>query len=179
MKNAAELYGKSLYELSREEGLDQRILSEMRTVGKLFSENPDYIRLLSEPSLPKLERLSLLDKAFRGSIEPYFLNFLKLLVERGLLSSYSGAERTFKNAYNRDHGILEATVFSAVALTEEERRELLSRLRERSGKEVELTEKLDSSLLGGLLVEIDGKRLDGTVSGRLSAIRRKLDEYVL
>ena len=175
MKNAAELYGKSLYELSREEGLDQRILSEMRTVGKLFSENPDYIRLLSEPSLPKLERLSLLDKAFRGSIEPYFLNFLKLLVERGLLSSYSGAERTFKNAYNRDHGILEATVFSAVALTEE----LLSRLRERSGKEVELTEKLDSSLLGGLLVEIDGKRLDGTVLGRLSAIRKKLDEYVL
>ena len=49
----------------------------------LLEENPDYYSLLAEPSIPKKERLSLLDQAFATELQPYLLNFLKLLFGEG------------------------------------------------------------------------------------------------
>ena len=60
MTNTGSLYGKSLYDLAASEDLSEMIMEEMEAVQGLFTENPDYIRLLLEPSIPKKERLGLL-----------------------------------------------------------------------------------------------------------------------
>ena len=85
MNGAAALYGKSLYDLAKEERNTKEILEEMEVLRSIFQDNPDYIRLLLEPSIPKKERLSLLDQAFSGELSLYLLNFLKLLLEKGML----------------------------------------------------------------------------------------------
>ena len=80
----SDLYGQSLYDLASSENLADDILCQMQTVRKLFTENPDYVRLLTEPSIPKKQRLALLDEAFGSDMQPYLLNFLKILVENGI-----------------------------------------------------------------------------------------------
>ena len=60
MNQSSALYGKSFYDLAKEEKITKEVLEEMELVKALFRENPDYIRLLLEPSIPKKERLSLL-----------------------------------------------------------------------------------------------------------------------
>ena len=57
---------RSLYDLAAEEGLETRILGELDEVQQLLKQNPDYLRLLSTPSIPKKERCGLLDEALRG-----------------------------------------------------------------------------------------------------------------
>ena len=96
MNQSSALYGKSFYDLAKEENITKEVLEEMELVKALFKENPDYIRLLLEPSIPKKERLSLLDQAFSGELQPYLLNFLKVLLEKGLLRSYSECYKTYK-----------------------------------------------------------------------------------
>ena len=81
MNKASSLYGKSLYDLAKEEHLEKEILEEMSCVKTLLEENPDYYSLLAEPSIPKKERLSVLDQAFESVVLPYLLYFFKVLLE--------------------------------------------------------------------------------------------------
>ena len=64
MTQTARVYGGSLYDLAAEEQLTDNIKQQMADILQLFRENPDYIRLLSEPSIPTEERIGLIDKAF-------------------------------------------------------------------------------------------------------------------
>ena len=82
MTETARVYGGSLYELAAEEHLEEEILSEMKEIRALFRENPEYPRLLSEPSIPRKERIGLIDAAFGSQAEPYLVNFIKLLCEK-------------------------------------------------------------------------------------------------
>ncbi len=179
MTTAWGLYGQSLYDLAAEEKADGQIMEEITAVRGIFAENPDYITLLCEPSIPAKNRIQLLDEAFRGQIHPYLLNFLKLLVEKGMLRGFSTCCSAYRSSYNRNHGISEATVTSAVPLTKEQFEALQARLEKISGKKVLLTQKVDGKVIGGLSVELDGKLYDGTVGGRLDELRRRVTETVL
>lgn len=179
MTTASSLYGRSLYDLARDEGLDEAIFSEMEVVAELFRQQPEYPVLLSEPSIPKKERLSLLDQAFGDSLQPYLLNFLKILLERGMIRGYQECLRAYRDDYNRDHGIVDAYVTAAVSLGKRERDSLQKKLEGISGKKVILHERVDSGVLGGLRVEMGGKTLDGTVAGRLSVLEKGVKDVVL
>lgn len=179
MTQTARLYGGSLYDLAVEEKLADTILEQMQEIRDIFRENPDYVKLLSEPSLPKEERIKLIEEAFGGQAERYLVNFIKLLCERGLLGEYAGCCEAFTRRYNADHGIAEAVVTSAVALSETQMTALREKLEKISGKKVSLVQKTDPSVLAGLRVELEGKQLDGTVQGRLSSISKKLSEIIV
>ena len=179
MTTAWGLYGQSLYDLAAEEKADDQIMEELEAVRGILADNPDYVTLLCEPSIPGKTRIQLLDEAFSGQIHPYLLNFLKILVEKGMLRGFSTCCNTFRASYNKDHNISEATVISAVPLTREQAGALQKKLEKFSGKKVLLTQKVDKKVLGGLSVEIDGKLFDGTVEGRLDELRRKVTETVL
>ncbi len=179
MTQYARVYGGSLYELAVEEKLDDVIGEEMKEIRELFRQNPDYLKLLCEPSIPKQERTKLIEDAFGGQAERYLVNFMKLLCERNLLGEFAGCCAEFTRRYHADHGIAEAVVTSAVALSEAQLQALKEKLEKVSGKTVELIQKLDASVVAGLRVELEGKQLDGTVQGRMSGISRKLNEVIV
>ncbi len=179
MTQTAKLYGGSLYDLAAEEQLTDVVLEEMLAIRDIFRENPDYLKLLAEPSIPAKERIGLIDKAFGGDTQQYLVNFIKLLCERNLLGDYEGCCEEFTRRYNAEHGIAQAVVTSAVVLSEQQMSALQAKLEKLSGKKVSLTQKLDPSVLAGLRVELEGKLLDGTVEGRLSGISRKLSEIIV
>ena len=179
MTQTARLYGGSLYDLAAEEQLTDTVMQQMTEVRQLFRENPDYPRLLGEPSIPRDERMKLIEDAFGAQTERYLVNFIKLLCEKNLLGEYAGCCEEFIRRYNADCNIAEAVVTSAVALSESQMEALKIKLEKISGKQVSLIQKTDRSVVDGLRVEIEGKLLDGTVQSRLSGISRKLNEIIV
>lgn len=176
MTSAAGLYGKSLYDLSRSEGLDEEIMQGISSVEQVFQENQDYLRLLSEPSLPKKERLGLLSEALGGSIHEYLLSFLMILVEKGLALRYRESFRAYTELYNKDRGIAVAVVYTAVELAPEQRAALAQALEKRTGKKIQLKERISPEVLGGIRVEVDGSTYDGTVMSRFTELRKQLSQ---
>ncbi|MDD7740401.1 MAG: ATP synthase F1 subunit delta [Fusicatenibacter sp.] len=179
MTETARLYGGSLYELASEEQLADTILEQMRQIRTLFRENPDYLRLLGEPSIPKGERLDLIEKAFGSQAERYLVSFIKLLCEKNLLTEYGGCCEEYTRRFNADHNIAEAVVTSAVPLSSKQAEELRAKLEKISGKTISLIQRTDPSIIAGLKVELEGVHLDGTVQGRLAGITRRLNETVV
>ena len=115
MTETARLYGGSLFQLAAEEGQDTQILAELDTVAALFKGSPEYLRLLSTPSLPKKERTGLLDEALRGQVHPYLLNFFKLLCDEGLLPQVEDS-RILHQVQGSDHCPVELLLKEGMSL---------------------------------------------------------------
>ena len=81
MTEVGNVYGESLYELARDENLTPEIAGQLKVLQQSFRQEPDFLRLLSSPNLTKAERCQILDDSFRGKLNPYLLNFLKILRE--------------------------------------------------------------------------------------------------
>ena len=179
MTQAANTYGQALYDLAKDEDLGKTFLEELCVLKEVFTQNPQYSKLLSAPDLPKQERCGILDEAFRGKVHPYVLNFLKILTEKGYMRYFSDCCRSFTESYNRDNGILPVTAVTAVPMTDTQVKALTAKLQQITGKRIELVAKLDPKVLGGVRLDYDGKRVDDTVAHRLDAVRNMLKNTVL
>ena len=174
MTAAGAEYGGALYELAVEEGLEQTILEQLDQVCRLLAENPAYVKLLAMPSVPKAERCAALDEAFGGQAEPYLLNFLKLLCEKGEIRSLPDCRKEYRARYNQAHGILEATAVTAVPMSAGQADALKKKLESITGKTIALTARVEPGCLGGVRLEVECTQLDGTVKNRLDEMRRLL-----
>lgn len=179
MTQAANTYAQALYGLARDEGLDTTILEELSALRQVFTETPQYSKLLSAPDVPKQERCGILDEAFRGKIHPYVLNFLKILTEKGYIRQFPQCCDAYRGFYNEDNGILVVKAQSAIALTQQQTQKLIAKLETTTGKRIDLRCSVDPDVLGGLRLSYDGKQVDGTVRNRLDAIGKLLKNTVL
>ena len=179
MTEAGSVYGEALYELAKEDNLTKTISQQLSVLQESFRSEPDFIRLLSAPNLSKQERCRILDDSFRGSVEPYILNFLKILTEKGYIRYFSDCCDAYTARYDQDNGILRVNAVTAVALSQEQADKLTRKLSRITGKEIVLRTRIDPAVLGGIRLDYDGQRLDDTVSHRLDAIRNMLNKTVL
>jgi F-type H+-transporting ATPase subunit delta len=179
MTGVGSVYGEALYSLAREEGLCETVLQQLKVLDGCFTAQPDFIRLLGAPNLPKAERCQILDDSFRGKVAPYVLNFLKILTEKGYMRYFSDCVKAYRELYNRDNGILPVTAVTAVPMTEKQEQALTMKLQQITGKRIELVAKLDPNVLGGMRLDYDGKRVDDTVAHRMDAVRNMLKNTVL
>ena len=179
MSAAAKRYGAALFELAQEEGLEESLLRELDGVLACFALEEQYYRLLSLPGVSRPERRALLDEAFGASVHVYVSNFLKLLCDEGLIGQLPACVREFRARWRKAHGILLVRGASAAPLEEEARERLIRRLAAATGKQIELELTVDPSLLGGLRLDMDGVRLDGTLRRRLEVVRSELEALTL
>lgn len=180
MTEVGNVYGQALYDLAQSEGMAKSILDELGVLNHCFTvEEPGFIKLLCTPTLTKQERCKILDDSFRGKVQPYLLNFMKILTEKGYMRHFSDCFIAFRENYYRDNNILLVEAVTAVPLTPDQLKRLTQKLIIITGKQIELRGRVDPNCLGGVRLDYDGKRLDDTVAHRLDAIRGVLKNTVL
>ncbi len=172
-------YGQALYTLAKDEGLSEEIIAQLKVLRQSFSQEPDFIRLLSAPDLGKQERCQILEDCLRDKVHPYVLNFLKILTEKGCVKAFDSCVKVYVEQYNQDNGILPVLAVTAVALTADQQKRLQEKLQQVTGKTVQLQNRVDPGCLGGVRLDFDGKRVDGTVKKRLETLRSQLNNTVL
>ena len=176
MTGLAREYGEGLYELARDENLSLLIIQQMDDISALLKQQPAFIRLLCARAIERQTRLKIVDDTFGNHVHPYVTNFMKLLVEREHFDAILLCAQWVHQRFNEDNGIVEAQVTSAVALNEDELTALRVRLAHISGRQVKLITAVDPSLIGGVRVEMDGRRYDNTIQDRLGRLKRSLTQ---
>ncbi len=163
-------YPEALFLLAAEEGRKEEILETLIAMETAFLENPEFMELLASPAVSMEERLTVIEKTF-SSLERPGVSFLKILCERGYLRSFPEMVKTYQELMEAAGKVSTAQITSAVELTEEEKAALLQKLEKRCGNTVVAEYQVDSSLLGGMVIEIDGKVMDASLKSRLSDIK--------
>ena len=125
--DVAKVYGGALYDLAAEEGLEDELLTHQQTLTRVLAAEPQWLRLLAIPSIPKPERTALLDEALTG-VHPYLVNFSKILCERESIGELPACFKEYRRRYNKAHGILTAVATAAVPMTEEQKARLTEKL---------------------------------------------------
>lgn len=172
-------YAQALYDLAKDEQLETTLLEQMQSLNAAFSQEPAFLRLLAAPNLAKEERCAIIDSSFRHRVHPYLLNFLKILCQKGYARHFPECCKAFRQLYNEDHGIVSVLAVSAVTLSLEQMERLTGKLEKVTRKKVILENRVDPACLGGVRLDYDGKRLDGTVRNRLDSIAALLKNTVL
>lgn len=178
MSEISREYGGALYELAADENLTDELLEETGEVGEILRGNPDYIRLLTSPDVPEEERDAAICRAF-STAQLYLRNFLRMAVKLGYAREIPACMEEYRRLYNVRHGIAEALVSSAVALTPEQKQKLTAALEQHCGVKIAPVYRVDASLLGGIRVEAAGTLLDGTVRHKLDGIRDTLRQMTI
>ena len=171
-------YAEALFQLSEEENITKEIYNELHDVVEVIKNNKELDNVLKSPLVAKNEKTQLIEALFNNKINNNLKNFLKILVEKGRISSLKSIELTFKELLNDKHNIIEGTVISAIALTEKQVKELEEKLSKKYNKNVTLENEVDQSILGGVLVRLGNTQIDGSVKTRLNNIKDQLTQVI-
>lgn len=169
----AKRYARALFKVC---GENESTLNEAQkaldSVSELFSDDSIGSVLIS-PNMPKDLKLQiLLHVVAQITSSAVIENFVRVAIDAGRVEVFAGLNQVFEQLLNDSRGIVNATVSSVVALTEEEKTEIKSNLESLIGKKVRLTADLDPELLGGLVVKIGNRIIDLSLKSRLNRVAR-------
>lgn len=172
---AARRYARALLEVAFTQpgGDPAAVRRELEQAATLLGSRRDLADALASPAVP-LDAKRRLVEAVWAEATPLLRRLLALLVARGRLALLPAIAAAYAELWNAARGVLPAEAASAAPLAPEQRAAVERVLGRLSGRDVELTATVDPELLGGLLVRIGGLVYDGTVRGRLRALRRRL-----
>lgn len=179
MSDVSKEYGGALFDLACEENIEFDILGELRVVNSIIRQNPDYIKFLASPNIPKSDRVGAVDAAFGGKVHQYVCSFLKMLTERGYARFISECISEYEDRYYEYKGLVIAKVQSAVELSDKQKNAVLSKLEKITGKEIELRCTVDPGLIGGMRILIGDTLYEGTVRAKLDELKNTLSATTL
>jgi len=170
----ARRYSRALFQLARETGQEDAIGSEIEAFFKAY-ESSDLHTVLTNPAFdaPSRKRV-LIHVGNTQRLSVLAIHFLSLLLERDRLDQLEGIVNGYRRLLNLAKGRVEAKVVSAAPLEPALAERVRAELRGVSGKDVVMTQDVDPALLGGMLVELEGKIYDGSVRTQLENMKQRI-----
>jgi F-type H+-transporting ATPase subunit delta len=175
-RGAAAIYAAALLALAEEAGRADEVLTELAELARLVTEDAEFAAFLSSPLIEAEERRKVLENTLRGRASDLVVDALQVLNRRGRAGLIPELAAAYRDCLRAKRGEVDAKVLSAVALTAGTRDQLTQALARYSGKHPELIERVDPAVLGGLVVEIEGKQIDTSIATRLRAFAAALVE---
>ena len=160
--------------VAEKDGTLDDVEDELFRFGRILDREPQLNSLLADGHQPEDRRTGLLDAVLGDKVTPVAAALLRQTVRlpRGRHLDLA-AEELAELAAARRHRYV-ARVRTAVALTPQQEQRLSASLTRLYARPMSLQIELDEHLLGGLVVEVGGELIDGSVAGRLAAAQRSL-----
>ena len=171
----ARRYAAALYQVSVEDAAVKAIEDELAAVAQSTSKEPDVRRFLAHPLVPRETKLQFLATAFPET-SGRMKHFLELLIHNRRETYLDLIYDEFVEIRTAAEGMIQVTVTTAQALSDEDRARLSERLEKALNRPVQLEEHIEEDLLGGVRIEAAGHVMDGTVRARLGKLRKQLEE---
>ena len=170
---AARRYAEAASEIAMRDGTVEVWRSELDMAGAVV-EDPAVARILANPAITLESRDAMVDSAIGPIVSGPVLNLVKLMLRRGRIEQLPQVAAEFRRLDNARKGIVPATATTATPLSQDEVRALVARLEQMTGARIELDLQIDPSVLGGLVVRVGDRMIDGSVRGRLERLRNQL-----
>lgn len=173
----ARRYARALLAIGEEEGRSRQILAEIERFEALLSEIPLLREMVEAAHINRRDKHAALEAAVgRAGFLPSTRNFLNLLVDKGRMTILSRILSEFRTLIEQREGIERVEVTVPMPLTDSQRTMLTGALEGRTGRKVILEEKVDSGVLGGMVVKVGSTVYDGSARTQIQNIRETLQK---
>ena len=178
IKKVNRRYAKALLDFAVETNLLDQVYEDVLKIRGIIGASPEFKSVLKSPVIMPKQKEGVISKVFEGKINESTMNFLKVVIRRGREGVLEETMFSFVEQYREVKGIREATVISAVPLSEAQVNEIRDRLVKRTNLKIEMVQKVDPSVLGGVKVKMGDLQFDATVSKQLESLKRSLEENI-
>jgi F-type H+-transporting ATPase subunit delta len=171
--SAARRYAEAAFEVATRDDAIAAWRSELDAIAARLSD-PRVTGVLANPAIALDQRSVALAGLLEGVATTGPANLVQLLLKRGRIEEMPRVAEEFRRLDDRRQNVIHATVTSAAPLTPDELRALTARLEQSTGGRIALDTAIDASLLGGIIVRVGDRLIDGSVRGRLERLRNQL-----
>ena len=165
-------YANALFQLATESNRVETVSTELTQFQKAIDASPELKRLVLSPVYSAVDQIAAIDGIGADlKMSALTLNFLKLVARNRRLSAISGVIATFGILYATARGEVQAEVISAETLSSGQIADLTAALKQSVGRDVQLSARVDASVLGGLVVKVGSRMLDNSLKTKLSNLK--------
>lgn len=170
-------YATALFELARDAGQIDQVEKDMAVMTAMLEESADLRRLVSSPVFTTDQQIAALGALLeRASVKGLSANFILLVARNRRLFALPAMIRGLRQLIARERGEVSAEVVSAETLKDAQIADLKKALKEKLGQDVQLTTRVDPSLLGGLVVKVGSRMIDSSLRTRLRSLKTAMKE---
>lgn len=170
----AAKYAQAVFQLAEEKAKADAVEKQLESVISVIDKNAEFKSFFYNPGVIQQAKIETLQKVFAGELEDFLLNFLMLVVERRREFILPAIVKEYKKYNNEAKGIIEAKVVVAKPLSDTEKERLSEKLKSITGKNVLMDIKIDNTIMGGVIVKIGDKVIDGSVVRQLNMLKTAL-----
>lgn len=165
---AAQRYARALFELAQDNGKLADVNRDFAAFSEMVRENGDLASMIASPAFGReSKRDALVAIADAAGFTPIMKNFLGVMAENGRARELPSAQRAFDLLYASQRGIKRAVARTAKPMSASQRERLEGILAKAVGGDVELTEEVDESLIGGIQLRVGSTLVDASIAAKL------------
>ena len=162
-------YSKAIFEIAEEKNQVKEIYEMLNSAMVLYRTDKEFKNFILNPLIDNEQKKSVLNKIF-GKDNSENLNILLYILDKGRINCIKYIVAEYLKIYYRKNRILDVKATFTKELTDEQKKKLIDKLSQKTGKEINLEIKIDKDILGGGIIKIGDKIIDGS-------IRRELDNW--
>lgn len=167
-------YAKALYKFALEKGETKEIYELSKRVINAFKENPELQKVLSNPFVSEEDKEKLLLSA-SGDKNEAFKQFVLLIISQKRVEYAYAMMLAYRDIYRKENKISQAKITTATQLDETRMKKLRKLVTDAfKDSQLEFTEAVDPSLIGGFVIDVDSVRMDASLSNELEQLRQTL-----
>ena len=174
MNVVGDRYAESLFDLTKEENKVTQYLDDIKLVGEVLDSDPQIVQFFNHVLIENDKKIQLLDQSFKGNVDQYVLNFLKLLVQSRRIRYIDDIVKSYIKLSNQYLGIEEGMIYTPYELTDQQIQDIEKAISQKENKKVTLKVSIDPSLLGGIKVQISNRIYDGTIKNKVEMLKKEL-----
>jgi len=170
----AKRYALALFEVASTKQQINEVEQELQLITQILNDNPAFLQFLQHPQIAKEDKKKEFQKAFDGNISEIVMNFTGLLIDRNREDILTSVLSFFVEKANEERGLVDAVVTSVRQLTDEEQQGLANSFEKLLNKKIRIENKIDASIMGGVVVQIGDRLYDGSTKSKLHRIQQKI-----
>lgn len=168
-----ENLARAFFDLCHDENIDTIVRDELSEIDRAFCKNGDIVNLLDSPGISSSERQSIVCDILVGA-HAYTINLMCILTADRIVSSFTKVVSLYNSYYETAHGIEHVAAITAAPMTEDQIKRLKSVLENKRKKTIILENKVDRTLIGGIVLKYPDMQTNASVSSELDRVKREL-----
>jgi len=173
-QQVAKKYSTALFNIVREKKLVDEAYEQFAQLDHVVKSDKTLLQFLLAPHILDQDKEAAVKEIFGPRLEPLFLEFLLVLINKHRIGYLHDIVEEFRELVAEARGIAVARVTTAIPLDDQARSRLIEKLKAKTGKTIELEERVDPTILGGMIVILGDQIIDGSVRNELSRLKEQL-----
>ena len=167
-------YAEALFDTAQRHDMQEKVYETLRVLSDAINSNEDLFKFLDSPIVKIEDKKDVIDKLFENDEEVIIKNFLYLLSDNSRIELFDEIVEDYKNRLNDSKEIVSVKAVTAVDMKDYLREKLKNKLENQLQRKVIIDFEVNSEIIGGLVLEVDGKTIDTSIQTKLNNIKKQL-----